>query len=90
MKPEHFNGHSLSSTPQSRRVYDKMEPIATDLDKILHQVAGARVGFSLIVWTAGQPNYISNVSDRAKIAKGMLAILDRWAGKDTPLDNINV
>lgn len=55
-----------------------LQEVARDLDQQLERLAGARVSFSLFVYTEGRTQYISSSGDRAEIKRAITAILDGW------------
>ncbi len=75
-----LTGTTLNGWSASRRVYERLDDIAGDLDRILRKEAGKPMKFSLIVWNddGASPNYISNQNDRSFICRGFELIMRRW------------
>ena len=59
------------------RVSKELQGIARDLGKAIDTAAGEPVAFSLLVWTEGRCNYISN-GPRADSVKAMRELLQAW------------
>jgi hypothetical protein len=81
------------STPEQkmRLVSEKLQELASHLDKYLEEVAGERVSLSLIVFTNPRFQYISNTSDRTDIAGALQALIDGWKKgmPDIPAHKVN-
>ncbi len=61
-----------------RDVSLELQTIAQEIDARLAGIAGRRVGFSLVVYTDGRLQYVSNSTDRAEIASVLRALLAGW------------
>lgn len=59
------------------KVSHAMRPLAEGIDGALLQVAGERVGFTLIVYTEGRASYISNVT-REESIREMKKLISLW------------
>ena len=72
------------------RVSKALQGIADWLDDKFTRMTGARVGFSLFVWTEGRANYISN-APRSQVQPALQVILNGWSQgqPDTPAHKIN-
>lgn len=75
-----LTGTTLNGWTPSRRVFERLDDIAGDLDQILAKEAGRPMKFSLIVWNddGAAPNYISNQNDRSFVSRGFELIMRRW------------
>lgn len=58
------------------KVSRELQGIAQALDKVLAEVAGERVAFTLLVFTEGRANYVSSASreDSVRELKELLAL----------------
>jgi hypothetical protein len=54
-----------------------MQSIAGALDQVIADVAGERIGFTLIVFTEGRASYISTIS-REESVREIRKLLDLW------------
>lgn len=61
-----------------RNVSLALQTIAQEIDVRLADIAGRRVGFSLVVYTDGRLQYVSNSTDRAEIAAVLRKLLAGW------------
>ncbi|HEC12292.1 MAG TPA: hypothetical protein ENI80_03440 [Acidiferrobacteraceae bacterium] len=70
----------MKTSSPDRQVSEQLRSIADQLEKQLEDVAGQRIGFSLMVFTAepgARMNYVSNC-DRADIVKVLKSLLHSW------------
>lgn len=65
--------------PHVVAVNKELQVIAAQIDHSLMQAAGQRVLFSLIVYTGGRFQYISN-ADRETAKKAIQELLTSWEG----------
>ncbi len=61
----------------ANKVNKKLQAIAQALDEELQEAAGERVAFTLLVFTPGRANYISN-ADRAQSVEQLRDLLKYW------------
>lgn len=70
----------MSMDDADRRVSENLRSLANDIDQHLREVAGCRMGFSLVVFN-GVPdsrlNYVSNC-DRGEVVAALRSLLDGW------------
>lgn len=59
------------------RLSQSLQAIAQGLDEVIEEVAGERVGFTLIVFTEGRASYISTVK-REDSVREIKNLLDIW------------
>lgn len=67
------------STPD-KKVSEQLLGIAVGLDRILEEIAGQRMSFSLVVFNAeagSRMNYVSNC-DRADVVAAMKSLIKGW------------
>jgi hypothetical protein len=68
------------SLPPEITVSMAMQPLADQIDKILEEIAGERMGFSLVVFNTkpgSRMNYVSNC-DREEVINALSSLLDGW------------
>jgi len=72
------------------RVSLVMQPLATELEKALSEVAGEPTLFCLVVFTPVRSNYVSN-GNREDVKKALQELLDGWAAgmPDVPAHKVN-
>lgn len=72
------------------KIAQSLQAVAKDLDLALRVVAGERVNFSLLVWTEGRTQYVSNC-ERESVARALEETLLRWRQgmPDVPAQEVN-
>ncbi len=73
------------------KISKKLPAVADHLDSKLRKIAGQPVAFSLIVWTEGRFQYVSNSKDRDEIKGALQALIDGWNDgmPDVPAHEVN-
>lgn len=73
------------------KISKKLPAVADHLSSKLRKIAGQPVAFSLIVWTEGRFQYVSNSKDRAEIKTALQALIDGWdeGMPDIPAHKVN-
>lgn len=61
----------------SMKVSARLQDAARLVDEFLEEAAGERVSFSLIVWTKGTINYVSN-AEREDVLMALEEMIARW------------
>lgn len=74
----------------SIKISKELKKIAENLDEDIQKVAGERMGFTLMIFTEGRTQYISNV-DRETSVDQILKMLEAWANDmpDVPAHEVS-
>lgn len=83
----------MKVSPADIAVSESMQALAGSLDSLLRDIAGQRMGFSLIVFNAeenSRMNYVSNC-DRAEVEAALKSLLAGWEQgmPDVPAHEVN-
>lgn len=72
------------------KVSQSLQGIASGLSDVLNEVAGKKVGFTLLVYTEGRASYISNC-DRSQVIEEMKSLIEKWESgmPDIPAHKVN-
>lgn len=79
----------MSDAATAIKVSRELRELCNTVDDRLRQIAGERVGFSLIVYTAPRASYMSSV-EREQAVKAIKELLDYWesGGPDVPAHEV--
>ena len=71
-------------------VSTRLQQIAREVDRLLAEAAGDRQLFSLVVWTPGETQYVSN-ANRPDVAAAFEKLLAKWraGAPDVPFHEKN-
>lgn len=75
--------------PATIKVSQNLQGIAHGIDDAIKEIAGERIGFTLLVFTEGRASYISTVS-REESVREIKHLLDLWGQgmPDVPAHNV--